>query len=226
MTTPSGRQGDLFTAVGGDAGPVPLPAPPLPPPLLRRHLLSWQERLLAHQAPLFARAARGAPGSEAAGASQGWLLEPPDRAGAAAGFSSGDVASDELARRLDPLELRAQSLAFWRWPHAPQQGAAIYLVMDRPVDSPSPLLLYVGETGCADRRWKGDHDCKHYLAAYSEALGRAELATSLSIRFWCDVPSASKGRRRLEQILIRQWLPPFNKETRERWATPFTADPG
>ncbi len=219
MTTPRGRQGDLFAAAGAAAGPAP---PPMPPPLLRRQLLSWQERLLAHQAPLFARAASGSAAALAAGARQGMLFAAADTAVAA----GGEAAAIELASRLNPLELRAQSLAFWRWPSAPQQGAAIYLVLDRPADSASPLLLYVGETGCADRRWKGDHDCKHYLAAYSEALGLAELSTSLSIRFWCDVPSDSRGRRRLEQILIRHWLPPFNKETRERWATPFTADPG
>ena len=221
MTTPEGRQGDLFAA----AGPAPLPPPPLPPPLLRRQLLSWQERLLAHQAPLFARAASGPEAALAAGVSQGVLFAAAASAGPAGGGGGGEAAASELASRLNPLELRAQSLAFWRWPSAPQQGAAIYLVLDRPADSASPLVLYVGETGCADRRWKGDHDCKHYLAAYSEALGRAELSTSLSIRFWCDVPGDSRGRRRLEQILIRHWLPPFNKETRERWATPFTADP-
>ncbi len=220
MTTPEGRQGDLFAA----AGPAPLPPPPLPPPLLRRQLLSWQERLLAHQAPLFARAASGPEAALAAGVSQGVLFAAAASAGPADG-GGGEAAASELASRLNPLELRAQSLAFWRWPSAPQQGAAIYLVLDRPADSASPLVLYVCETGCADRRWKGDHDCKHYLAAYSEALGRAELSTSLSIRFWCDVPGDSRGRRRLEQILIRHWLPPFNKETRERWATPFTADP-
>jgi hypothetical protein len=28
----------------------------------------------------------------------------------------------------------------------------------------------------------------------------------------------------LEQALIQRWKPPFNKETRGRWSTPFTAD--
>jgi hypothetical protein len=216
MTGPAGRQGDLFAAASPEAATSPAP---LPPPLLRQHLLCWQERLLAHQAPLFAGAAAGPAAALAAGPSQGLLFDPTLDAG------TGGASPLELATSLNPLELQAQSLAFWRWPSAPQQGAAIYLVMDRPAEAPSPLLLYVGETGCADRRWKGDHDCKSYLAAYSEALGRAGLSTSLSIRFWCDVPGDSPGRRRLEQILIRRWLPPFNKETRERWATPFTADP-
>jgi hypothetical protein len=84
----------------------------------------------------------------------------------------------------------------------------------------------VGETGRADQRWKGEHDCKQYLAAYSEAVARAELSCQLSIRFWLDVPQAVRARRQLEQALIRHWQPPFNKETRQRWATPFTADAG
>jgi hypothetical protein len=82
----------------------------------------------------------------------------------------------------------------------------------------------VGETGQADRRWKGEHDCKSYLAAYGEALQQVGMGSQLSIRFWLDAPEAVKARRALEQALIRHWLPPFNKETRARWATPFTAE--
>lgn len=129
-----------------------------------------------------------------------------------------------LARALRPLSLPAQSLAFWRWPQAPHQGPALYLVLDRPGHLDQPLLLYVGETARADRRWKGAHDCKSYLAAYREALARADLSASLSIRFWCEAPAATAARRALEQALIQRWKPPFNKETRGRWSTPFTAD--
>jgi hypothetical protein len=50
------------------------------------------------------------------------------------------------------------------------------------------------------------------------------LPSQLTIRFWSDVPTAARARRALEQALIQHWQPPFNKETRERWATPFTAD--
>ena len=96
--------------------------------------------------------------------------------------------------------------------------------MDRPADLNTPLLLYVGETIAADRRWKGEHDCKAYLAAYAEALAKAGLTSQLSIRFWSDVPESTKARRQLEQQLIQRWLPPFNKETRARWSTPFTAE--
>ena len=130
-------------------------------------------------------------------------------------------AQDPLAG-FDPLALAAAPE--FGAGRKPPQGAAIYVVMDRPEQLDDPILLYVGETLAADRRWKGEHDCKAYLAAYGEALSRAGLASSPSIRFWGDVPAATRERRRLEQQLIQTWLPPFNKETRERWATPFNAD--
>ena len=96
--------------------------------------------------------------------------------------------------------------------------------MDRPASLDKPILLYIGETLAADRRWKGDHDCKIYLEAYTEALSEADLDSQLSIRFWTDVPNTTQTRRQLEQKLIQHWLPPFNKETRGIWATPFTAE--
>jgi hypothetical protein len=202
MSTPSGpRQGNLFAAF-----PNPAAASGIPPTpelrLARAQLRDWQQALAQFQAPLFA-------GSQES-AQQGELF----------GGASDPAAS------INPLELRAQTLHFWRWPEAPQQGAALYFVLDAPAGEREPLLLYVGETGRADQRWKGEHDCKQYLAAYSEAVARAELSCQLSIRFWLDVPQAVRARRQLEQALIRHWQPPFNKETRQRWATPFTADAG
>ncbi|PSB38201.1 hypothetical protein [Aphanothece minutissima] len=198
------RQGELFPAAA-----VAGASPPPSLPLWREQLLAWQARLADHQAPLFAAAADAAPPQ------QGQLFP-----------GTADPADPlEQARRFDPLSLSPQSLSFWRWPRLPQRGAALYLVMDRPPQLALPLLLYVGETGRADQRWKGDHDCKDYLAAYGEALARADLEARPSIRFWSDVPVAVAPRRALEQALIRRWLPPFNKETRDRWATPFTADP-
>ena len=90
--------------------------------------------------------------------------------------------------------------------------------MDRPPHLDGHLLLYVGETGRADQRWRGEHDCKTYLAAYTEAIHRAALASRLSIRFWCDVPAAVEPRRRLEQELIQRWS---HRSTRR----PATAGP-
>jgi hypothetical protein len=202
MSTPSGpRQGNLFATF-----PNPAAASGIPPTpelrLARAQLRDWQQALAQFQAPLFA-------GSQES-AQQGELF----------GGASDPAAS------INPLELRAQTLHFWRWPEAPQQGAALYFVLDAPAGEREPLLLYVGETSRADQRWKGEHDCKQYLAAYSEAVARAELSCQLSIRFWLDVPQAVRARRQLEQALIRHWQPPFNKETRQRWATPFTADAG
>ncbi|MCT0249348.1 GIY-YIG nuclease family protein [Synechococcus sp. CS-205] len=202
----SGRQQELFRSGALHGASSPQPASP---PLLREHLLNWQQHLADFQGPLFER--------NASELLQGSL------------FSADPCGSGEdpqtLAACFDPLAFEAQNLQFWRWPESPQQGPALYLVMDRPQQLRSPLLLYVGETGQADRRWKGEHDCKAYLAAYGEAMGRAGLETRCSIRFCCDVPARVRPRRALEQALIRRWQPPFNKETRQRWGTPFTSDP-
>ncbi|WP_216901462.1 GIY-YIG nuclease family protein [Synechococcus sp. CCY 9618] len=200
------RQGELFPAPASACGSLPVQELPL----LREQLLAWQDRLARHQEPLHGRA------GAAAALRQGQLFPVP--------LDPADPL--ERARQFDPMGLSPQSLSFWRWPRAPHRGAALYLVMDRPPQLSVPLLLYVGETGRADQRWKGDHDCKGYLAAYGEALGRVGLEARPSIRFWCDVPAAVGPRRALEQAMIRHWLPPFNKETRDRWATPFTAEPG
>jgi hypothetical protein len=197
------RQGQLFDLSCGTHTPLSS-AQQLP--LEARQLLQWRHDLGSFQAPLF---------------------NTPDRSHCQGElFSQG--ADDQLASadRLNPLELQAQGLSFWRWPQAPQRGAALYFLVDAAVAASEhpALLLYVGETGKADQRWKGDHDCKHYLASYSEALSRAGLTSQLSIRFWLDVPHNVRQRRALEQRLIRRWWPPFNKETRQRWATPFTSE--
>lgn len=202
------RQGNLFDGAPGPGGArAANGAPPAPDlELSAGQLLSWQQRLAVFQAPLFAGTGPGA--------------------GQASLFGGTGDGPEAQASALQPLQLQPQPLSFWRWPAAPQQGAALYFVIDRPPALDQPLLLYVGETGAADRRWKGEHDCKRYLTAYGEALSRAGLEGRPSIRFCLDVPRAIKPRRALEQALIRRWLPPFNKETRERWATPFTADIG
>lgn len=171
-------------------------------------LRHWQEQLARFQSPLFAGADSTSHQGELFGGT-GKAREP---------WSA-------LAATINPLALKAQALSFWRWPSPPQRGAALYFVVDASEAAAGPLLLYVGETGRADLRWKGEHDCKTYLAAYSEAMGQAGLACRLSIRFWLDAPTSLKGRRALEQALIQRWLPPFNKESRQRWVTPFTAPP-
>ncbi|MEO1001761.1 MAG: GIY-YIG nuclease family protein [Cyanobacteria bacterium J06638_7] len=205
------RQGELFSAAaargGGCGGAAELP-------LLRHQLQAWQWALARHQAPLFAGGDRGR---------QVELFEPLQPNAAITTAQPLDSPAS-----LNPLRLQAQPLSFWRWPDPPQRGAALYFVLDSLADGPGqglqPLLLYVGETGRADRRWKGEHDCKRYLASYSEALARVRITSRPNIRFWLDAPQAARPRQAFEQALIQRWLPPFNKETRQRWGTPFTAD--
>jgi hypothetical protein len=198
------RQGDLFSGLQPASSNASAAGGELP--LLAHQLLAWQRLVASYQGPLFA----GGPGQEVQ----------------ASLFDLSSSSAEARAAAFDPLALQPQPLSFWRWPQARQGGAAIYLVLDRPPALKQPLLLYVGETGRADRRWKGEHDCKRYLTAYGEALAKAALEGRPSIRFWLDVPAAIQPRRALEQALIRRWLPPFNKETRQRWATPFTAELG
>lgn len=218
MSPLGSRQGDLFSRTPPPLerrGPEPSAAPfPDALGLERRQLLAWQERVAAYQAPFWAPASAAEP-------EQASLFS-----GLPAGISPEPAAPtpQALARTLQPLALPAESLSFWRWPQAPHAGPALYLVLDCPNHLTQPLLLYVGETARADRRWKGSHDCKSYLAAYREALAKAAMRSRLSIRFWCEAPPATAARRALEQALIQRWKPPFNKETRSRWSTPFTAE--
>jgi len=190
------RQGNLFE----QPAPASHENEPAEWALNEQQLQSWQERIHSFQSPLFES---NSPRQE----------------------QSSLFGSEEAeAAGVQPLSLKPLPLSFWRWPQSPHQGAALYWVMDRPAGLKHPILLYIGETMAADRRWKGEHDCKAYLAAYQEACVHCGLSCRTSIRFWGDVPRATKARRQLEQTLIRRWQPPFNKETRDRWATPFQAD--
>ncbi|WP_269623348.1 GIY-YIG nuclease family protein [Prochlorococcus marinus] len=162
-------------------------------------LLSWQKRIYSHQKNLF-----DAKGKVI---SQESLFKE---------YETGSI------NNLNLLNLTPLSLTFWKWPKSPHQGPAIYLVMDKPINLDSHILLYIGETIAADKRWKGDHDCKGYLQSYSESFQKVNLGTNLSIRFWTDVPTDTKARRKIEKELIHRWLTPFNKETRGVWNTPFT----
>ncbi len=174
---------------------------PQPIPLTRENLVKWQIQINNHQEKLFT--------NQTTSHKQVSLFQETEK-----------ITIDKL----DLTKLTPLPLSFWRWPNSPHKGPAIYLVMDKPKDLKTPLLLYVGETFSAEKRWKGEHDCKEYLSNYAEALYKAGLTSNLSIRFWADVPKSTKARRNIEQQLIQRWLPPFNKETRARWSTPFTAD--
>ena len=165
----------------------------------KKIIKEWQKRIITHQSPIFKYGYKDVTQSSL--------------------FESNSEESNES---LNPIKLTPLPLSFWRWPKAIHEGPAVYFVMDNLIDSDENIILYIGETISAEKRWKGEHDCKNYLASYSECLQKANIPTKLNIRFWLDVPIKTKERRKLEQKLIQTWLPPFNKETREIWATPFT----
>ena len=125
-------------------------------------------------------------------------------------------------RKIDPFSLKPLSLNFWRTNQYIHNGPAMYFVIDSMKSS--KIILYIGETNSANKRWKGEHDCKNYLMNYKDALAHNHLSSHQDIRFFLDVPKEVKLRRKLEQQLIYLWLPPFNKETRDRWTTTFTND--
>tara|TARA_Y100001968_G_scaffold126621_1_gene115577 strand:- start:732 stop:1331 length:600 start_codon:yes stop_codon:yes gene_type:complete len=160
----------------------------------------WQRKIIHHQSPIFKCGYKNT--------NQPSLFE-----------SSLEKSIDTF----NPTKLTPLPLSFWRWEKKLHEGAAIYFVMDELINSKENIILYIGETIAAEKRWKGEHDCKSYLSNYSESLQKANMTTKLSIRFWLDVPIQTKERRKLEQKLIQTWLPPFNKETRGIWTTPFTS---
>ena len=122
--------------------------------------------------------------------------------------------------KINPFLLTSFSINFWRSNKSVDKGPAMYFVIE--TIKTSKVILYIGETNSADKRWKGDHDCKNYISNYKETMSNNKLESNLDIRFFLDVPKEVKLRRRLEQRLIYLWLPPFNKETRDRWTTTFT----
>ena len=125
-----------------------------------------------------------------------------------------------VEHKLNPFSLTSSSINFWRSNKPIHNGPAIYFVID--TIKKEQIILYIGETYSADKRWKGEHDCKNYINNYKESLSKNNIESHIDIRFSLDVPSDTKFRRKLEQKLILLWLPPFNKETRSRWSTTFT----
>ena len=166
----------------------------------KKTIKEWHKKIIKHQSPIFKNGYK--------------------RVNQTSFFESD---KEELNLTFNPMQLTALPLSFWRFPKAIHEGKAIYFVMDNLINCDHNIILYIGETISAEKRWKGEHDCKNYLSTYSETLQKAKMKTSLNIRFWLDVPVNTKERRRLEQKLIQLWLPPFNKETRDIWATPFTS---
>ena len=122
--------------------------------------------------------------------------------------------------KINPFLLTSFSINFWRSNKSIDKGPAMYFVIE--TIKTFKIILYIGETNSADKRWKGDHDCKNYISNYKETISNNKLESNLDIRFFLDVPKEVKLRRKLEKRLIYLWLPPFNKETRDRWTTTFT----
>nr|AUG32797.1 hypothetical protein PLO_825 [Paulinella longichromatophora] len=167
------------------------------------NLIHWQKHLVGHQHSLFAKKAL----------IKSRYLASEDS------YSLGNLYN--YATSLDILSISPQNLNFWFWPNECCNGAAIYFVIDHPPHLESPILLYIGETSQAEKRWKGNHACKDYLAAYCEAVHRGKLQENLSIRFWSDVPTDALKRRTIEEILIDFWRPGLNKLIYQRWQNPF-----
>ncbi len=139
------------------------------------------------------------------------------------GYVQKSMIKDQLKLeifKVNPFLLNCSSINFWRSSKPINNGPAIYFVID--TINKQQIILYIGETHSADKRWKGEHDCKNYVNNYIESLSKHEIESHIDIRFSLDVPSEVKFRRKLEQKLICLWLPPFNKETRGRWSTTFT----
>jgi len=128
--------------------------------------------------------------------------------------------AEEKYKNINPFLLSGLSINFWRSNKEINKGPAMYFVVDKLNNS--EIILYIGETNSADNRWRGDHDCKIYINNYKESLTKNNFKSHIDIRFYLDVPKEVNFRRKLEQQLIYLWLPPFNKETRNRWATTFT----
>jgi len=166
----------------------------------KKIIKEWQKKIINHQSSIF--------NSNSKEITQPSLFES---------------TSEKLNETFNPIHLSPLPLSFWKWPKTIHKGPAVYFVMDKIIDSEETIILYIGETISAEKRWKGEHDCKNYLSSYSDILQKANVTTKLNIRFWLDVPIKTKERRKLEQNLIQTWLPPFNKETRGIWATPFTS---
>ena len=78
-----------------------------------------------------------------------------------------------IERKIDPFSLKPLSLNFWRTNQYIHNGPAMYFVIDSMESS--KIILYIGETHLANKRWKGEHDCKNYLMNYKEAVSYTHL---------------------------------------------------
>lgn len=118
---------------------------------------------------------------------------------------------------VDPFSLPPVAMSFYRLPASDAGHPCIYFI----IDAMTELLLYVGETQQSNRRWKGTHDCKDYIAQYIALHRKYGLKVGVNAAFWWDTPANRKVRQVLELALIEKWKTPFNKENWELWSNPF-----
>ncbi|WP_335093618.1 hypothetical protein [Nostoc sp.] len=93
--------------------------------------------------------------------------------------------------------------------------ACLYFI----VDSAASIVLYVGETCRSNKRWKGIHASKDYIASYQDLHYRYRIGTAINAAFWWNAPIERKSQQELELKLILKWRclrratpTPFNKE--------------
>ncbi|MBV8884293.1 MAG: hypothetical protein JO235_09900 [Chroococcidiopsidaceae cyanobacterium CP_BM_RX_35] len=79
------------------------------------------------------------------------------------------------------------------------------------LDTTAQLILYTGETCRSNQRWKGRHDCKHYLDNYQSLHYQNGLKTAINMAFWWGAPANTRARQQLELSLIQKWRSPFNR---------------
>lgn len=118
---------------------------------------------------------------------------------------------------IDPLTLQLVPMSFYRRPADSSGEACLYFILDSAVG----LILYVGETCRSNKRWKGIHDCKDYIASYQDLHSRYGLQTAVNAAFCWDAPVERRARQQLELKLILTWRSPFNKENWDLWGQPF-----
>ncbi|WP_199349895.1 hypothetical protein [Nostoc flagelliforme] len=89
-------------------------------------------------------------------------------------------------------------MSFYRKSTDGSGDACLYFILDSKVE----LVLYVGKTCRSNKRWKGIHDCKDYIASYQNLHSRYGLQTAVNAAFWWDTPVDQRARKGLELKLI------------------------
>ena len=127
--------------------------------LKRQTLLIWRNKIYDHQSK---------------------IIENKQKGNCQKSLLPENKSLDE--KKINPFSLQPLSLNFWRTNQYVHQGPAMYFVIDNMVNS--KIILYIGETNSANKRWKGEHDCKNYLTNYKEALASNNLSSHQDIRFF------------------------------------------